>query len=574
MFAVPPRPNIPAKSSHGSGLTVLACGGIAAAACLVYSNSFSGPFVLDDSGAIVHNETIRSLWNSAILTAPPAGTTVSGRPLLNFSLAVNYALSGERVWSYHLFNLAIHILAGCTLFGIVRRTLERRKGESSLFCALAVALIWTVHPLQTQAVTYIVQRAESLMGLFYLLTLYCFIRATESEGEMKGRGAWLWKGLSLTACLAGMATKEVMVTAPVMVLLYDRTFLAGSYREAWKRRRGLYVALASTWILLAFLVASTGGNRSGTSGFNVGVPWRDYWLTQFEAVVRYLGLCFWPRPLIFEYGTFWVRHFSEAAPYALIVLPLAAVIVVALMRPARPDSSGIAPVVGFLGAWFFGILSVTSVIPGIYQMIVEHRMYLPLAAVVTGTVLGLWRTFGRPVLLASLAGAVALGCATYERNADYATAVSLWQDTVNKRPENETAETSLAIALFSAGRMAEAIPHYERALKMKPDATDTLNDAGVALLSVGRKKEGIAHLQHASRLEPDVPQYHYNLATGLAADGQLEEAIAQFREAIRLKPDYASAHLRLGLALWMTGHTQEAILERGEGQRLQGTASH
>ena len=187
-------------------------------------------------------------------------------------------------------NLAIHYLAGLALFGIVRRTLARRKDPAAALIAFSAALVWALHPLQTESVTYIIQRAESLMGLFYLVTLYCFIRGAEADGRQRP-----WFALCVAACLLGMATKEVMVSAPLIVLLYDRTFVAGSFREAWRRRWGLHAALAATWLPLAGLVAGAGWDRSGTSGFNSDVtPWA-YWLTQFEAVTRYLWLSVWQK---------------------------------------------------------------------------------------------------------------------------------------------------------------------------------------------------------------------------------------------------------------------------------------
>jgi hypothetical protein len=150
---------------------------IAAAALCAYANSFSGPLVLDDIPSIADNPTIRHLgtafWPSTL-------TTGGGRPVLNLSLALNYAISGTAVWSYHAVNLAIHILAGWVLFGIVRRALAPRPGAKAAPIALSLALLWVLHPLQTESVTYIVQRAESLMGLLYLLTLYGFIRGAET----------------------------------------------------------------------------------------------------------------------------------------------------------------------------------------------------------------------------------------------------------------------------------------------------------------------------------------------------------------------------------------------------------
>ncbi|MGA2605784.1 MAG: hypothetical protein ABSG14_16325, partial [Verrucomicrobiia bacterium] len=202
---------------------------IIAAGIGAYHNSFQGPFILDDVPSILENPQIRHLWPIGEALSPSANSMVGGHPVVNLSLAVNYALGGLAVWGYHALNLTIHILAALTLFGIVRRTLARPKlreqfGASGEWVALAVAVLWTIHPLQTEAVTYLSERGESLMGLFYLLTLYGFLRGVESPGH--GR----WFVLSVAACALGMATKEVMVTAPLMVLLYDRTFVSQSFR--------------------------------------------------------------------------------------------------------------------------------------------------------------------------------------------------------------------------------------------------------------------------------------------------------------------------------------------------------
>ncbi|HSY54782.1 MAG TPA: hypothetical protein VK785_10065, partial [Opitutaceae bacterium] len=185
--------------------------------------------------------------------------------MLNFTFALNYALGDLNVRGYHWFNLLIHTLAGLTLFGIVRRTLLRqgyggqalvrpalsgRFGADAVPLALAVAVIWVVHPIQTEAVTYVSQRAESLMGLFYLLTVYCFIRGASATGERRDSqvirplSSCLWLLASVLSCFLGTLSKETIVTAPVMVLLYDRTFVAGSFREAWRLRWRYYSGLA------------------------------------------------------------------------------------------------------------------------------------------------------------------------------------------------------------------------------------------------------------------------------------------------------------------------------------------
>ncbi len=252
----PPSTGFSRASSDGA--IALAAGLLVLATAAAFSSSFAGAFVFDDEYAITENPSIRQLWPIWPTLSPPRhGETVTGRPLLNFSLAINYAISGEGVWSYHAANLAIHVLAALLLFGVVRRTLllptmRDRWGGAALPLALIIALLWAVHPLQTESVTYIVQRAESLMGLFYLLTLYCFIR-----GAGSARGVYWYVG-SVSACLSGMAVKEVMISAPLIVLLYDRTFCAGSFRGALRHRDGYYLGLAGTWALLGWLVVSMG----------------------------------------------------------------------------------------------------------------------------------------------------------------------------------------------------------------------------------------------------------------------------------------------------------------------------
>ncbi len=521
---------------------------IAGAAAAAYWTSFAGTFVFDDDTAILKNPSLRSLWRSLV---PPPDLTTSGRPVANFTLAVNYAVSGLHPWSYHAFNLLVLIFSAWALFGIVRRTLQQprlreRFGASATPLALVAALLWTLHPLQTEAVTYIVQRVESLMGLFYLLTFYGFIRSIDSPRPRR------WQILAVAACLLGMGTKEVTSTAPVLLLFFDRAFAAGTFREAWRRRRGLYLAMAATWVPLAVLVASTGWNRGGTAGFDVGVNAGAYWLTQFEAVVRYLGLSVWPHPLIFDYKTFWVRHPVEIIPYAVVVVALAVATLWALWR---------RPVPGFLGGWFFAILAPTSVIPGTIQMIVEHRMYLPLAAVTVGAVCGAHRLVGRRCVIVFLALAAGLGWLTARRNEVYRSDLALWSDTIAKCPDSDRANNNLANALLKEGRVEAAIARYETALRLRPDYVEAHSNLGNALLKAGRVPEAIAQCRAALRLQPKYASAHNNLGNALLQAGRLPEAIQQYEEGLQIKPRDAKLHYNLGNALLKAGRLPEAIAQ-------------
>ncbi|HEV8072594.1 MAG TPA: hypothetical protein VGP21_00565, partial [Opitutaceae bacterium] len=475
---------VPARNHlrESSRTTSLACAVIVLAVLAVYYNSLSCPFIFDDSSAVVTNPSIHK-FESAL--SPSPYKLVGGRPVLNFTFALNYALGGLDVRGYHALNLLVHALAGLTLFGLLRRTLLRpvrqaprlarglelvetaqgyggqaltsrlaaRRSEISDLrfeigadatpLALAVAVIWTVHPLQTEAVTYISERAESLMGLFYLLTLYGFVRGASATGERPAAsGEWsedttpvfnsqlstlssgLWFAGSVLACLLGVFSKEVVVTAPVMVLLYDRTFVAGSFCEAWRLRWRYYLGLAGTWLPLGWSMMSL--DRRGI-GFDQGVAWWSYALTSCRSLVLYLKLAIWPHPLVFDYGTAVVQHATEVAPYMLILAGLVAATAIALWR---------WPAAGFAGAWFFVILApASSVIPVAGQPMAEHRMYLSLAAVVTLGVLGLYAWLGRRSLMVLVAAAMGLGWLTIQRNKDYRSNLAILSDTVEKCPD-------------------------------------------------------------------------------------------------------------------------------------------
>ena len=555
------------------------------AVVLAYANTLHAPFLFDDTGAVLENPTIRRLDSPAIFTPPADGSTTTGRPVVNVSFALNYALSGENVWSYHALNLAIHALAALTVFGLLRRTfgslhLERHAVNREAV-ALAAAALWALHPLQTESVTCIAQRTESLCGLLYLLTLYAFARATLSHpindkmpGGAGGRervshllndkvdrasSAW-WLGLSLGCCALGMATKEVMVTAPVLVLLYDRTFVARSFAGAWRARRAFYVALAATWLVLVALVMCNAGARGASAGFGLGVPWWTYLLKQCEALVLYLRLAVWPHPLVLDYGTAVTRSVAEVGWQGLVVLALLSATGWALVR---------RPVLGFAGVWFFLILAPSSsVVPLVTQTMAEHRMYLPLAAPVSLLAVALAARFG-PRATPVLAGlALVAGAATVARNWTYRDAVVIWADTAARLPSNPRAHHNLALALHHGGRAAESHAHFARAVALDPTYVTAHYNWAVALLAESRTAEAITQLEAVVRLAPDHLDAHRKLGLLFAHAERLGPAAEQFRSVLRLAPDDADARANLGNVLLLSGQPQAAIACYEESLRL------
>jgi len=557
---------------------------VIAAGLLAYSNSFTGTFVRDDFWSIPHNPSIRRLWPIWEPLSPPhqGWLTVEGRPLINLSLAINYALGGYNVWGYHALNLTVHILAGLTLLGIVRRTLLQpalrdRFGAAADQLALATAVLWTVHPLQTESVTYIIQRAESIMGLFYFLTLYCFIRGAESpptgNGKwLMGNGSWelrsrSWYGLSVTACALGMVSKEVMLSAPVMVMLYDRAFVSESFREAWRQRWRLYLALGSTWALLGFVFVSAGITAYASMTAQRIGRW-EYLATQPGVILYYLRLALWPSPLSLD-------HRWPIAKTWMSILPPTAVIIILLVASVRAWRK--CPPWGFVATWFFLILAPSSSVFPLPDAMYEHRLYLSLAAVVSVVVMGLYSVVGRRSLVVFVVMAVGLGFLTwrrnqvYQRNPHYNSGLALqiagrieeaigqYEQALQVAPDDAEAHYNLGVALEQMGRVPEAIEHYEQALRLRPEYAAAYSNLGSISLRLGKVPEAIAQYERALQFEPDMAEAYYNLGLALKQAGRVEEAIKRYTEAIRIKPDYAEAHYNLANALLGLGKVSEAI---------------
>lgn len=350
---------------------------IVIAAFLAYWNSFSAPFVFDDVASVVENRQIREWWNVGGLLTSERELPVAGRPLVNASFALNYALGGLDVHGYHAWNLAVHLVCALLVFGLVRFTLEQpalreQFGSRAPDLAFAVALLWSLHPLNTEAVDYVTQRTESMMALFYLATLVASSRAAAVPSQRR------WPIAAVVLCAAGMACKESMVTAPVMVALYDRTFLFRSFKEAFAKRWRLYAGLAATWVILGLLLSV--GARIHSAGFSAGVGVWTYLLNQTVMIVRYLYLAIWPWSLVSNYGWPAPLTLADVLPQAAAVCALLAATLIAMVRWRS---------LGFAGAWFFLTLAPTSsVVPIVTEVGAERRMYLPLVSLIALAVVG------------------------------------------------------------------------------------------------------------------------------------------------------------------------------------------
>jgi tetratricopeptide (TPR) repeat protein len=531
-----------------------------------YANSFRGQFVLDDEIAIERNPTIADLTNLRQVFAPPVGSAVTARPIVNLTLAVDYALWGLDVRGYHATNLLIHVGAALLLFGVVRRvwwrwekrigtaeparasTLAQGKADcarQATVWAAAIAAPWALHPLQTESVTFVVMRSESLASCFYLLTLYGFVRCAEA-------GSCRWWGCgAAVACSLGVLSKEMAVSAPLFVLFLDRAVYAGSFREALRDRGWFYAGLLFSWLPLAAVIVQSGGARGGTCGFGTVVtPWA-YLLTQCRAIVVYLHLALWPDLLCFDYGRAVVRDAWSVLPQGILLLGLAGATVVALWRRWW---------LGLGGLFFFAVISPSSsIVPLASQTAAEHRMYLPLLAVVVVVAAVARRILGKHGWILLALATPVLGLLTYQRNALYADPVALWQDTVDTQPNNSRARINLGNALLASGRAAEALLQYEAGSEaMRDRDAGLMANMALALFDLGRLGEAGVRAKQCLALDSRCTVAMTTLGCVAAKRGELAEAREWLEKATELAPGDKATLLQRGRILWMMGDTVEA----------------
>ncbi len=587
------------------------------AGVLTYANNLSGAFILDDQATIVDNHQIREWWRLASVLVPESDTAVAGRPAVNLSFAINYAVGGLNVRGYHLVNIAIHLLCGLLAFGIVWRTLELPRVRShlpgdSINIAFAVALLWTAHPLNSEVVDYLTQRTESMMAMFYLLTLYTAIRAVGSRHP--GR----WDALAVLSCGMGMACKESMVTAPLLVALYDRIYLFDSVKQAFRARRRLYLGLAASWLVLAALNWS--GPRAAVGGLSTGVaPW-TYLLNQTVMIARYLRLAIWPRSLVVFYG--WPLPLAprDVLPYAAFIIVLLAATIVALRR---------VPILGFLGVWFFVTLAPTSsIIPIATEVGAERRMYLPLLALTTLAVIGAYAAahalirrpsdsvdgsnvgrlrggdFMAAVVVIAVAGALAAG--TISRNREYGSALTMTRTVVERRPTaiahhmlaeqltaaghhdeavmhlreavrggDSRAAYSLGIELFNQGKLQEAVEQFEAFVRtsllpyhlvprwLEPPAAEVMvarNAMAQAFAIERRWPQAAEQAQAVLASAPSNAEARGLLADALFGQQRFEEAAVQYREYLKARPADLKALTNIGITMIAGGRLDDAIV--------------
>lgn len=543
---------------------------------LAYSNTFQVPFLFDDRHAIADNAALRNLQTLLI----PSGSRWFG--YLTFGL--NYALGGLNPAGYHLVNLLIHVAAALLLFKLVVLTFNlpffRRFGhgtdvqDSVRAVAFLAALLFVSHPVQTQAVTYIVQRFASLATMLFILSVFLYAKA---RIEMPAGRRWIiWYAFALLSALFSMKTKEISFTLPFVILLYEFCFFPKEERKKTSARTALMIFLLTALVIPISIVGASGsgGELSGAFRATSEISRMDYLATQFRVVITYIRLLFLPLGQMIDYD-YTLYHSFLDLQVMLSFAGLAFLLgfgCVLLLRSDRTDSSPFLRPIAFGIFWFFITLSVESSVIPIADVIFEHRLYLPsvgaFIAIAGGVGIALHKLLNshpavwKASLAAVLAVLIVLPVQTYARNSVWRSEIDLWEDVLAKKPTHARAQAIIGLKFLEQGGVDESIRRFRKAVELKPSYAEAHVALGNAYMTKGWLDEGYAEYMTALKMGTldhyDTAQLTMNIGTYYLRKGQPEQALRSYRMALGMIPDDAMIHHNLALAYEMMGMKQKA----------------
>lgn len=567
---------------------------------IAYSNTFTVPFMWDDD-SIISTAAITDLFR--FLSGE--GYAFSPRRFIGFlTFALNYHFGGTNVVGYHVVNLTIHLMTACLVYVLASITFRvpffahRAPISQSaiIFIPLFAALLFVAHPIQTQAVTYIVQRLASLATFFYLAAVISYVKArlvmvasdkrlpvtgeTIATGNNTAGQSWRmigWFGLALACALLAMRTKEIAATLPLVILTYEFFFFGAS-----ERKNRLLLIAPILMILVIFISPVLFGKpmteilsaADQQTRLQTMMPRADYLLTQFSVIATYLRLLVLPinQNLDYDYPVF----SSFLTPQVMVgFLLISALLILAVWLYRKSDTQALNSdqppstvhlyrLIAFGICWFFITLLVESSFIPIIDVIFEHRLYLPtigiFIAVAAGGALLMKRlpSFMYGWVIAATIILIFTG-ATHLRNRVWQTSFSLWSDVAAKSPGKDRVHDNLGQALSAQGLVEEAVEEFKKAVMLNADNHYAHYNLATALAILKRPDEAITHFLLALQIEPTMETAENNLAMAYLATKQVDNAVVHFRQAVKLNPNNVNFRNNLGTILHVKGSLEEAI---------------
>jgi tetratricopeptide (TPR) repeat protein len=527
---------------------------IAAVVVAAYGNSLEAPFIFDDRPNISENPHLRltqldwrQLWGAAF------ESRARHRPVANLSFALNYLAGQDRVWGYRVVNVCIHLMNGVLVYFLALTTFRRApawrgvelRSSTAHWMSLAAALLFVSHPIQTQAVTYLVQRMTSLSTLFYLAALLLYIGGRTADDARRRRSFWI---AGLSCWLLALGTKQNTATLPILVFLYEWYFFRDMSR-VWLRRSVRY---ALPMIVLVGVAVLTYLGDSPWEAMLRGYDHRDFTmgervLTQFRVLMLYLGLVIWPLPSRFSitHDISASNSLFDPATTFLSLLVLLGLLLAAVLTARRYR------IVSFCILWVFLHLAIeSSVIP--LELAYEHRMYLPILGI---SMLASWGLFTalrdvRWAIVATAGLVLLLAVATHHRNRVWQDARTVWNDVLEKYPQDARAYNNLGAVHEEAGEHSSALEAFDTAIRLSPNYQKAYLNRGILYAAQGESFRAIEDFSYAIAIQPgdlkwwpDYGEAHQNRGAIYTQIGRFDLAIEDLTQAIELgrenSPNYS-----------------------------------
>lgn len=524
---------------------------------IIYSPGLRGPFILDDTNNIEKNEKIY-LSNISVQSLKKAAE--GPRPVAMLTFAFNYYIHGMSQAGFRITNIFIHICTSFLLYIFIFQTIilcnltnDQSNHRISLFCAL----IWSLHPIQIQSVTYIVQRMNSLAGMFFLFSLLMYIKSRLSSSSLNAFLSFL--ACILSAFLA-IASKPNAMILPVVIGLYEYFFIK-------KKINMLYIAASVAIIAISVCFFPDNFKIKFSSiayPSNIFLSWYreknittyQYFITELRVLVLYISMIFFPIPSRLNIDHDIIFSNSLISPYSTAT-SIVVIIFFIFTAAARIKKS---PLLSFGIFWFFiNSLIESSVVP--LDPIFEHRNYVPSMMFISGVIFEAKRFFTKSYSkkVAAAVCIITLSIWTYQRNTVWRSGISLWQDSVKKSPNKTRPHESLAYYLEQAGLIEQSIDHYKIAVTLSPNNAKIHHNLANLLTKRGYTAEALKHYSAAFAIDPKDKELNNNIGNAMYRAGQIQYAIFHYEKAIEIDINYEKAHINLGNMFAITGNADMAI---------------
>jgi len=576
---------------------------------IIYSNVYGVPFLLDDIRSIKENVLIRDLshyFSLKYLLMP--------RKVGHFTFALNYHFGGLDVSGYHVVNILIHIINGIIVYflsqvllthivtaekktnnaaseiereekaskkrrkrkqtTVVEDTLTDTSGQSinTALISFFASLIFVAHPLQTQAVTYIVQRYTSLAALFYMASVLLYVKGRyaaccPSFTQLRYFGipyrTIVFCALSLLAGLCAFMIKENTASLPGAIVLVEYMCFGGTAKQ-WAKRTLVFLPIVTLFVVFVLYVSGVmrGASMStlleamsARSRETELVGRWSYLCTQFNVIVIYLRLLVCPVNQNLDYVyRFNTSFFNGWTPLAFVFL--LSLLTGAVWAKKR------YPVITMAVFWFFITLSVESSIIPIRDALFEHRLYLPMFGFSLFAAWFVFHLFRKKRLWAIVLSVVIIASfstATYLRNEVWQDRETLWRDVLKKSPRNPRAYFSLGIVYEQKGDAQRAIHYYTEVLNIAPDHAHAHYNLGNVFREQGDLEKAAYHYREVLRVTPDNIMARGNLAVTLFRQGDVDDALKHLKQMLRIDRRNVTALINIGKVLEIKGDRDEAV---------------